>query len=349
MNNRVYSEPVQAARLEATRSDEELMRDLAAGQQEALGPLYSRYASVIFHLGVQSLDRAAAEELVQEVFLAMWRTAGTFDPHQGAFRPWLLRLAHWKILNELRRRRRRPAERAGSSDEEDGLEHVPDAEPGPEERTWQQEHTRIVRSALNTLPPKQRQAVALAFLEGLTHEEVAQTLDLPLGTAKTRIRSGLQSLRLRLAPVAASLLGLGLAVVGGARYLQSQQAYERDERALRLVTTSELIPLRLLPASADVPAGAHANYRGRAGNNLAVLTTEALPGLPAGRTYQAWVRHADRWTSLGTFEPNADGTAFVITENAELATPPEAVEITVEAAGGSQAPSGPVVLAWPTP
>jgi RNA polymerase sigma-70 factor, ECF subfamily len=346
MNNRVYSELVPAARLDATRSDEELMRDLAAGQQEALGPLYSRYASVIFHVGIQSLDRAAAEELVQDVFLAMWRTAGSFDPQQGAFRPWLMRLTHWKILNELRRRRRRPAERPpGATDEEDDLEHVPDAAPGPEERSSQHEHERIVHAALNALPPKQRQAVALAFLEGLTHEEVAHALDLPLGTAKTRIRSGLLSLRLYLAPLAASLLGLGLAVVG-ARYVQGLQAYERDERALSLVTTSELIPLRLVPTTVDVPAGAHANYRGRTGNDLAVLTTEALPGLPPGRTYQAWVRHGDHWTSLGTFEPNADGTARVIAENAELTTPPEAVEITVEAAGGSQTPDGPVVLAW---
>ncbi len=348
MKSQVYSEPVQAARLDTMRSDEDLMRDLAAGQQEALGPLYSRYASVIFHLGSQSLDRASAEELVQEVFLAIWRTAGTFDARQGAFRPWLMRLTHWKILNELRRRRRRPAESPGSDDDEDGLEHVPDAQPGPEERTWQREHERIVRTALNGLPPKQRQAVALAFLEELTHEEVARTLDLPLGTAKTRIRSGLHSLRLRLAPMAASLLGLGLAVVG-ARYLQSQQAYERDERAIRLVTTSELVPLRLVPASADVPAGAHANYRGRAGSTVAVLSTEALPGLPAGGTYEAWVRHDDRWTSLGTFEPRADGTALVIAESAELANPPQALEITVESAGGSQAPSGPVVLAWPSP
>src|SRR5437868_12342088 len=110
MNNRVYARPVAAAPSAAPqRSDEELMRDLASGHQDALGPLYSRYAALVFHLGVQSLDRAAAEELVQEVFLTIWRGAPTFDPSQGAFRPWLLRLTHWKILNELRRRRRRPA------------------------------------------------------------------------------------------------------------------------------------------------------------------------------------------------------------------------------------------------
>src|ERR1700730_9392811 len=110
MQDRVYAQPMAAVLVDPPRADEELMRDLARGQQEALGPLYSRYASLVFHLCVQSLDRPAAEELVQEVFLTIWRGAGSFDPSQGGFRPWLLRLTHWKILNELRRRRRRPTE-----------------------------------------------------------------------------------------------------------------------------------------------------------------------------------------------------------------------------------------------
>ena len=343
----MYRESVANAQLDGTRTDEELMLELARGRQEALGPLYGRYAGVIFHLAAQSLDRAVAEELVQEVFLTVWRGAGAFDPAQGAFRPWLMRLIHWRIANELRRRRRRPREQASTGeDEEEPFQHVPDQAPGPEERAWQKEFGQILHSALGGLPPKQRQAVTLAFLEDLTHEQVAQALDVPLGTAKTRIRSGLASLRLHLAPVAASLLGLGLAVLG-VRYVQTQLAYERDERALSLVTTSELVPLRLVPASTDVPAGAHANYRGRAGTSLAVLTTEALPSLPTGRTYQVWVRHADRWTSLGTLASSPDGSPRLIAENPVLTTPPDAVEITVEPAGGSQAPTGPVVLVWP--
>ena len=98
-----------------------------------------------------------------------------------------------------------------------------------------------------------------------------------------------------------------------------------------------------------MPAGAHANYRGRPDNSLAVLTTELLPSPPAGSTYQAWVRHAGQWTSLGTLVPNADGTARLIAENPELATTPDAVEITLESSAGSALPSGQVVLAWPAP
>jgi RNA polymerase sigma-70 factor (ECF subfamily) len=347
MTNRVYAQAMPAAPANL-RTDDELMQDLALGQEQALGPLYSRYASLVFHLANQSLDRPAAEEIVQEVFLTVWRGAGSFDPDQGGFRPWLMRLVHWKILNELRRRRRRPAEDKQQGADEDRFQQVADIEPGPEERAWQNEHGRIVHSALDALPPKQRQAVAMAFLEDMTHEQVAQALDVPLGTVKTRIRSGLQMLRMQLTPIAASLLGLGLALVGF-RYVQSQLAYERDERALSLVTTSELVPLRLTPATADVPAGAHANYRGRTGTNLAVLTVEALPAPPAGRTYQAWVRHGTQWTSLGTLVPGPDGTARLIAESAELASTPDQLEITQEPIGGAQTPTGAVILAWPTP
>src|SRR5216683_6184291 len=249
-------DPASAARVDAKRTDEELMLELAHGRHEALGSLYSRHSRLVFYLALQSLERPAAEELVQEVFLTIWRGASAFDPEQGSFRPWLLRLAHWRILNELRRRHRGPQVQRNVDEEDELFQHVLDQEPGPEERAFQKEHRRIVDSALEALPPKQREAVALAFLEDMTHEQVARALDVPLGTAKTRIRSGLQILRMQLAPIAASLLGLGLALVGF-RYVQSQMAFERDERALDQVTTSELVPLRLTPATAAVPSGAH--------------------------------------------------------------------------------------------
>jgi RNA polymerase sigma-70 factor (ECF subfamily) len=344
MVRRVYAQQPTAS-FDPARTDEELMVDLASGRQDALGPLYGRYASLVFQIGVQSLDRPAAEELVQEVFLTIWRGADGFDASQGAFRPWLLRLTHWKILNELRRRRRRPTTRSDADD--DPLQDVADVEPGPEERAWQTEHEDIVKSALAALPPKQRQAIALAFLEDMTHEQVARTLDVPLGTAKTRIRSGLQILRSHLAPMAASLLALAFGVVGF-RLIQMQAAQDRQARAIALVTTSELTPLRLTPVNTQVaPPGAHANYRGRGGNNVAVLSTELLPPPPSGKTYQAWARHGSTWTSLGTFAPNADSTAQLIAEDSALATAPDAVQITLEPSSGSRSPGAEVVLAWP--
>jgi RNA polymerase sigma-70 factor (ECF subfamily) len=177
------------------RTDEELVVQLAHGRQEALGALYGRYADLIWRIAAHRLERAVAEDIVQEVFLTVWRSAGAFDPARGTFRPWLLRLARWRILNELRRRRRVPllAEEADTV-----VGRLPDEGPGPEERAWQNEYGQVIQSTLAALPAKQRQAVALAFLEGLTHEQVARVLGVPLGTAKTRIRSGLAQLRVGL-------------------------------------------------------------------------------------------------------------------------------------------------------
>jgi RNA polymerase sigma-70 factor (ECF subfamily) len=329
--------------LSDNRSDEELLRALAAGHQEVLGPLYARYARLIFSLASQSLDRSAAEEIVQDVFLALWRKADSFDPLQGAVKPWILQLAHWRILNELRRQSRRP--RTEPDPEGEQLGALPDAEPDPAERAWREERREVVRAALDTLPAAQRQAVAMAFVDDLTHEQVAQKLGLPLGTAKTRIRTGLLRMRTQLAPLAASLLALALVVLG-VRDLQQQQLLQRDDRALDVTSSSEAVPLRLVPASPSLPATAHASYRGRAGATTAVLTTEELPALPSDRTYQAWVRHGEQWASLGTFVVDGAGRARLIADNDALAQPPEAIEVTVEPAGGSAAPGGAVVLAW---
>src|SRR5512138_296318 len=99
------------------------MEQLRAGQQDALASLYSRYAPLIFNLAAQSLDRAAAEDIVQEVFLTVWRRADTFDAERGTFRSWVLQIAHHRIVNEFRRRSRRP--RSVGNDDELGLEAIP--------------------------------------------------------------------------------------------------------------------------------------------------------------------------------------------------------------------------------
>ncbi len=325
-------------------SDEELMRQLAAGQQEAVGPLYRRYARVIFHLAARTLDRSAAEEIVQEVFLAVWRNAGTFNPELGLFRPWALQIAHFRILNELRRRSRQP--QVESDPEGLHLADLPDDNPEPAEAVWREYRRSTLQAALAELPPPQRQALGLAFFEDLSHEQVASVLNLPLGTTKTRIRAGLQKLRGKLAPqmVAAALVGL-LAFLGS-RYYAEQVALQRDDRALTLVTASDTENIRLAPAP-GVPLETHARYRSRAGAEIAVVTFSHFPPAPAGQTYQAWVLHQGTWTSLGTVEPDASGSARLIAEGPALAILPDAIQVTQEPTGGSAAPSGAVVVAWP--
>src|SRR5215510_12823898 len=171
--------------LSQERTDEELMQQLAAGAQEALGPLYSRYARLIFHLAVRTLDRPAAEEIVQDVFLAVWRRAATFDPARGAFRPWVLQIAHFRILNELRRRNHQPQ----LEPDPDGLylANLPDEGPEPAEATWRASLRARFHTAWADLPPPQRQSLGLSFGEDLTHEQLTADLNLPLGTVKLRI------------------------------------------------------------------------------------------------------------------------------------------------------------------
>jgi RNA polymerase sigma-70 factor (ECF subfamily) len=337
---------MRVVRLWHDLSDEELMQHLAAGEQEALAPLHSRYAPLIFNLAAQSLDRAAAEEIAQDVFLAIWRKAETYDPARGALRPWLLRIAHLRIINELRRRGRRPQ----LLPDPDGLHYTsaPDQRPQPEEEAWQEYRRVAVREAVEHLPPPQQQALRLAFFEDLTHEQVASFLNIPLGTAKTRIRTGMQKLRLFLLPLACIVLVLlaGALVALGVRQRGQQQTLATQLRALHLVTTSDLAPLRL-NAAPGVPAETHGTYRGRAGNDIAVLTFEHFAPAPADQTYQIWARHGDHWLSLGSFQPEADGSALLIVTGDSVTTLPDALEVTIEPAHGSSAPTGPVIAAWP--
>jgi RNA polymerase sigma factor (sigma-70 family) len=322
--------------------DEELMRQVADGSTEALGLLHGRFARLIFGLAAQSLDRAAAEDLVQEVFLAVWRNARRFEPERGTVRAWVLQITHFRLLNELRRRSRQPE--VVPDPEGLVLASLPASDPGPAEATWEQHRRAVLKSALDELPPPQREALSLAFLDDLTHEQVAAELGLPLGTAKTRIRAGLLKLRSTLGPQWAALVAICLLAAVGIGYRSEHATLARYDRALSLVTASDSVNLRLGPAPGTADA-THARYRGRPGAGIAVVTFSAFPPAPAGQIYQAWARHGATWTSLGTASPDAGG-ARLIAESPALAALPDALEVTLEPRTGSATPSGPVVVAW---
>jgi RNA polymerase sigma-70 factor (ECF subfamily) len=325
-------------------SDQDLMSQLAAGREDALGPLHGRYASLVFNLAAQSIDRATAEEIVQDVFVTVWRKAGTFDPARGTFRAWVLRIAHLKVLNELRRRGRQP--RVEADPEGIRLVGVPGPDPGPADEAWRAHRRVIVREAVAALPPPQRQALSLAFLDDLTHEQIADFLNVPLGTAKTRIRAGLQKLRTRLAP----LFVAGLALFAAIAVMRFRETAVRERNALRLVTSSDVIPRRLAARSgAPVEGETHANYRGRPGVPLAVLTFSHFAPAPAGQAYQAWGEFGGRWILLGTVQPGTDGSYLLIAEGPHLKTPPTALKVTLEPVGTPRAPIGPTVIVWPSP
>jgi RNA polymerase sigma-70 factor (ECF subfamily) len=325
-------------------SDEELMSQLAAGRQEALGPLHGRYASLIYNVAAQTIGAAAAEEIVQDVFVAVWGKAGTFDPVRGSFRSWVLRIAHLRVLNELRRRGRR----IKVEPDPEGLRvgSVPEPSPGPPERAWREHRRAIVRQAVAALPPPQRQALSLAFLEDLSHEQIAEFLGLPLGTTKSRIRAGLHALRTVLAP----LIAAGLIVVGLAAIVNLRERSRLYNDALGLVTSSDTVQRRMAATSGlPVEPETHGNYRGRPGVSLAVLTFSHFSPAPLGRTYQAWGEFGGRWVHLGTVHPQDDGHDRLIAEGPHLKSLPTALKVTLETAGTPRAPSGPTVIAWPSP
>lgn len=169
----------------------DLLRRAGRGDEAAFAEWYDATSARAFGLAVRVLrDRAQAEEVTQESYLDCWRHAARFDPAKGSPLAWLLTIVHRKAVDRVR-----SAEASGRRDtaytrREQDVEHDTTAE----EATASLEATRV-RTALAGLTDKQRQAVELAFLGGYTHTEVAAMLDLPIGTAKTRIRDGLIRLR----------------------------------------------------------------------------------------------------------------------------------------------------------
>jgi hypothetical protein len=175
----------------------------------------------------------------------------------------------------------------------------------------------------------------------------------PLGTTKSRIRAGLKALRTRLAPlVTAGVVLAGLLSLAGLREHAQQAAQRRQERALSLVTNSDVVS-RLLSAAPETDAAAHGHYSGRPGVDLAVLTLSHLAPAPDGYEYRAWASHGGRWTWLGRVDLDAGGHSLIIAEGRELIAPPDQLQVTLEPiarrAGAGTAPTGPPVILWPPP
>jgi RNA polymerase sigma-70 factor (ECF subfamily) len=177
---------------EDRRADQAAMERLAQGDPEALGDLYDRHARPVYALALRILqDPADAEDIVQEVFAQAWTQARRYDVTRGAVSAWLLTLARSRAIDRLRARRARP-DRAGI---DLSPADIVDPVARPDTQLLSSEQVRVVRAALAELPRLQRVALELAYYEGLTHSEIAEQLEQPLGTVKTRIRQALLKLR----------------------------------------------------------------------------------------------------------------------------------------------------------
>jgi RNA polymerase sigma-70 factor (ECF subfamily) len=181
-----------------------LVPRVAQGDERALEELYAATSARVFGLALRILrDRPSAEEAVVDVYAQVWRQADRHDPAKGSVASWITTLARTRSIDLARIQRRRTQRDQGVTPEL--AETLCDPGCGPELAAAAGDHGARVRAALERLPRDQRIAVELAFFSGLSHTEVAQTLSTPLGTIKTRIRTGLSSLRSALAAVEGDL------------------------------------------------------------------------------------------------------------------------------------------------
>lgn len=171
--------------------DGALMRRVAGGDDTALSALYDRYAGMVYAMGLRLLDgRSLAEDLVQDVFASVWGKAESFDPSKASLMTWIYRIARNRGTDLDRRRRSRPAS-VGS----DPLVYLVGGED-----TRRLAERLDVAEALSRLSPDHQEVLALAYAEGLTQREIALTLDVPLGTVKSRTASALKAMRKTMLP-----------------------------------------------------------------------------------------------------------------------------------------------------
>ena len=176
-------------------ADEELMGRLSGGDAEAFDLIYERHADAAFSLASRiSGSRAAAEEVAQDAFLALWRNGARYEQSRGSVRNWILGIVHNRAIDALRRAVRHESRRAG----DEGLAERLMSPDRTDEEVDRRQEAGAVRTMLDDLPADQRRVIELAYFAGFTHTEIAEMLEIPVGTVKGRMRLGLEKLRLRM-------------------------------------------------------------------------------------------------------------------------------------------------------
>jgi len=173
-------------------TDRDLMHRIAQGDQGALSELYQRYGLLVHSLALRILQkRELAEEISQDTFLNVWNHPETWRADGGRLSSWLLTVTRYKAIDRIRHEQRRPDLKASPLYEEQVQ-----AEPSTQPDDPAAEDGRLIRALLSQLPAEQAEVIELAFFQGMTHSAMAERLNLPLGTVKTRVRLGLQKLRM---------------------------------------------------------------------------------------------------------------------------------------------------------
>jgi RNA polymerase sigma factor (sigma-70 family) len=177
-----------------------LVAGTGLGDRKAFASLYAQTSAHLFAVILRiNRDQAQAEDLLQEVFVNVWRSAGGFDSAQSQPMTWLTSIARNRAIDSLRRLQTQPQFKQGPADPADDnaspVDEVPDEGPGPLELLSQAADARALHHCMKDLSAPQRQSLAFAFYDGLSHAEVADKMDKPLGTIKSLVRRGLLSLK----------------------------------------------------------------------------------------------------------------------------------------------------------
>lgn len=180
--------------------DEELMQRLVIRDLQAFRTLYARYSSLVYSAALRVVrDPQIAEDMVQEIFLRIWRKPESYAATRGKFATWLTSVTRNRAVDEVRSRGRRYRYETASPEEQERELAGPETDD-PALTAELSDQRRLIRTALSQLPPEQRETIELAYFGGFTQQEIAERLDQPLGTVKTRIRLGMQKLRAALTP-----------------------------------------------------------------------------------------------------------------------------------------------------
>lgn len=184
-------EPNAAKELEA---EIELLKRVSQGDQRSFGELYDRFASVLFSTAYRMLkNQEAAEDVLQDVFIQIWRKAPLYDPARGRPLTWAVTLTRNKAIDTLRSTQRRSSLQEAAQQDLERFEQFDDKSFF--DSVTSEETSRLVREAIQRLSRQQRDAIELAFFSSLTHTEISERLKVPLGTIKARIRRGMMALR----------------------------------------------------------------------------------------------------------------------------------------------------------
>jgi RNA polymerase sigma-70 factor (ECF subfamily) len=189
----------------AEPTDEELISAICKGEEDALEMLYERYNRYAYSLAYRILrDPVAAEDIVQDAFLSIWRKASSYQMQHGSVHSWLQAIVHHRAIDKVRAAAHR--DHQWTSLQADDEQDLPSEQSDVWEQAWQGEQRRIIRAVLDQIPTEQRMVIELAYFGGYTHAEISEQWHIPLGTVKGRMRLGLQKMKALLAEQGLDLL-----------------------------------------------------------------------------------------------------------------------------------------------